>query len=463
MRHRIHGELNWPRDKARTRLSTGFEDSRPVKPIRLITLAPGHFHAALVQKRMPPGVHRRSFIYGPLDRDTVAHVERIASFNARDVEPTEWELDLRAGPDWLERFQREQPGNTVVLSGRNRPKIDLMLAAAGCGLSILADKPWIVEHADFPKLEELFHEADLRDVLAWDVMTERHEVTNRLMRELVADPRLFGPWRAGTPAEPALVLESVHFLKKWVAGRPLSRPWWWFDPSISGEAMADVGTHLADLALWFVAPDQPVDHRADVRVLDADRWPLVLAEDEFRFVTLLPGYPEDLAHRIVEGQLYYAGNNSTVVALRGVHVKLTTRWEFESAPGGGDTHNAIAHGMRSSVAIRQHPAHRPELFVTAADPADHADLAGALTAKCADLAARFPGVGFEDRDTELRLLIPDDLRAGHESHFAAVMDEYCRYFHAPRAVPSWERPALLAKYFMTTKAVELARQKRPGV
>ena len=88
-----------------------------MKPIRLITLAPGHFHAALVQKRMTPGVHRRAYVYGPLDRDTVAHVDRIAAFNARADDPTDWEVDLRAGPDWLERFLREQPGNTVVLSG----------------------------------------------------------------------------------------------------------------------------------------------------------------------------------------------------------------------------------------------------------------------------------------------------------------------------------------------------------
>jgi hypothetical protein len=434
-----------------------------VKPIRLITLAPGHFHAALVQKRMAPGVHRRTYVYGPLDRDTVAHVERIAAFNARDDEPTDWELDLRAAPDWLERFQREQPGNTVVLSGRNRPKIDLMLAAAGCGLGVLADKPWVVEQSDFSKLEEFFHEADLRDALAWDVMTERHEVTNRLMRELVGDQNLFGPWRAGTAEQPALVLESIHFLKKWVAGRPLSRPWWWFDPSTSGESMADVGTHLADLALWFVAPDLPVDHRADIQILDADRWPLVLSEDEFRFVTLLPGYPTELAHRIVEDQLYYAGNNSATFTLRGVHVKLTTRWEFESAPGGGDTHNAIAYGVRSTIAIRQEPGHRRELFVTAVDAADRAGLATALAAKCTDLAGRYSGLTLEDRGTEIHFIVPDDLRTGHESHFAAVMDEYARYFQTPRAVPAWERPNLLAKYFITTKAVELARQKRPGV
>jgi hypothetical protein len=434
-----------------------------VKPIRLITLAPGHFHAALVQKRMAAGVHRRTFVYAPLDLDTAAHVERIAAFNDHADEPTDWQLDLRAGKDWLERFQREQPGNTVVLSGRNRPKINFMLTAAGCGLNVLADKPWIVEHADFPKLEELLREADLREILAWDVMTERHELTNCLMRELVSDPNLFGLWRAGSEQEPALVLESVHYLKKSVAGRPLARPWWWFDPTISGEAIADVGTHLADLALWMVSPDQSVDYRTEVRLLDADRWPLVLSENEFRIVTLLGGYPKELSHRIVEDQLYYAGNNTAALSIRGVHIGLTARWEFEASPGGGDTHSALARGRRSSVAIRQAPGERPEIFVTAVDPADHSRLERALNAKCGDLEAGFPGLGIEDRGNELRLIIPETLRTDHESHFAAVMDEYCRYFHTPRAVPAWERPNLLAKYFITTKAVELGRQKRTGM
>ena len=44
----------------------------------------------------------------------------------------------------------------------------------------------------------------------------------------------------------------------------------------------------------------------------------------------LPGYPPELAGRVVEGQLYYAGNNSATLAVRGVHVKLTTLWEYES-------------------------------------------------------------------------------------------------------------------------------------
>jgi predicted dehydrogenase len=432
-----------------------------MKPIRLMTLAPGHFHAALVQKRMTPGVHRRCHVYAPLDADTVSHLDRLAGFNARQTDPTTWEVDLRAGTDWRERFEREQPGNTVVLSGRNRPKIDLMRLAVGHGLNVLADKPWVVEAADFPKLDELFRDADLREVLVSDVMTERHEVTNRLQRELIRDPHIFGRWQTGTPKQPALVLESVHHLKKAVAGRPLVRPWWWFDAGISGEAMADVGTHLADLALWMIAPEQAVDYRTEIRMLDAEGWPLPLDEEQFSELTGFAGYPPALAGRVVNGQLYYAGNNTAAFALRGIHVKLSTVWEYEG--GGGDTHLSMALGTRAKLAIRQPPGTQPELFVTPTDPAYRAEVLHAVQRRCARLQWSFPGLGFADRGTEIQLLIPDRLRTGHESHFAAVLEEYVRYFNTPRAVPPWERPKILAKYFITTRAVEMAREKRPTV
>lgn len=432
-----------------------------MRPIRLMTLAPGHFHAALVQKKAVPGVARKGYVYAPLDADLVAHLDRLAGFNARPDDPTDWEVEVRAGANFLERFLRETPGNTVVLSGRNRPKIDLILAAVNANVHVLADKPWVVEAADFPKLEQALRDAELREVLVWDVLTERHEITNRVVRELVRDPAIFGSWTSGTPDHPGLTLESVHHLKKAVAGRSLRRPWWWFDPSISGEAMADVGTHLADLALWFIAADVPVDHRRDVTVLDADRWPLVLTEEQFRDLTGLPDYPPELAPRVVEGQLYYAGNNSATVVARGVHVRLTTLWEYESA--GGDTHAATARGTRAAVTVRQSPGGPPEVFVSATAAAGHAELVEKVRDKFEVWPHRFAGVEVEDRGIEARVTIPADLRTGHEDHFAAVLAEFVRYFNAPRAVPDWERPNALARYFITTRAVELARQKRPTV
>jgi predicted dehydrogenase len=432
-----------------------------MRPIRLMTLAPGHFHAALVQKRTVPGVARRAFVYAPLDADLVAHLDRVAAFNARPDDPTDWELDVRAGPNFLDRFLRETPGNTAVVSGRNRPKIDLILAAVNANVHVLADKPWVVEATDFPKLEQALRDAEVREVLVWDVLTERQEITNRLMRELVRDPAIFGGWATGTAEQPALTLESVHHLKKTVAGRPLLRPWWWFDPATSGEAMADVGTHLADLALWFIAPDFPIDYRRDVTVVDADRWPVVLAEEQFRELTGLPGSPPELAPRVVEGQLYYAGNNAVTLTVRGVYARLTTLWEYESA--GGDTHAATARGTLATVTVRQSPGGPPEVFVSANRSADHPGLVERLRDKCDAWPQRFAGLEVEDRGTELRVILPDELRTGHEDHFAEVLREFVRYFLAPRAVPDWERTNALARYFITTRAVELARQKRPAL
>jgi predicted dehydrogenase len=434
--------------------------SDAMKPIRLITLAPGHFHAALVQKRMLPEVHRRSYVYAPLDSDSIAHLDRIAAFNSRSENPTNWEIDFRSSENWLERFVREQPGNTVVLSGRNRTKIDLMRLAVSQGLHVLADKPWVVEYADFPKLEQLYREVNLREVLLWDSMTERQEVTFRLLRELAGDSEIFGTWQVGTPDYPALTLESLHYLKKSVSGQSLVRPWWWFDPAISGEALADVGTHLADLAIWFIAPEYPVDYQKDIHFVDADRWPLILSENQFSTLTALPGYPAEIAGRVVNGQLYYAGNNTVNFTLRGVNVKLGTRWEYENPTAGGDTHSAVALGTQARVTVRQLLGSQPEVFVRVISSAKHEGFIRRLEEKVKELQAHFPGLAAVDLGTEAHLIIPDALRTGHEAHFSAVLEEFARYFNTPRSVPHCERANALAKYYITTKGVELGRLKR---
>jgi predicted dehydrogenase len=431
-----------------------------MKQIRLITLAPGHFHAALVQKRMLPEVNRRSYVYGPLDADTIAHLNRLASYNSRLDDPTSWEIDFRSGPNWPERFAREQPGNTVVISGRNKPKIELMRLAIGSGLNVLADKPWVIDSADFPKLEELFQEAALREVLLWDVLTERHEITNLLLRELVCSPDLFGNWQEGTPEYPALAIESTHYLKKKISGLPLVRPWWWFDPAVSGEALADVGTHLADLAIWLIAPDQSVDYRSEISLLNADRWPLVLSEDQFCGLTALPAYPPEIDGRVVNGQLYYAGNSSITFTLRKAHVKLSVMWELESPTDDPDVQNAIAYGTKARVAVRTSPDKQRELFISPLKPAERMELCRLLTRKVEELNNRFPGLNVIDRGSEVQVIIPDALRTTHESHFGAVLEEFARYFSSPRAVPPWESSNALARYYITTMGVELARQKR---
>jgi len=432
-----------------------------IRPIRLITLAPGHFHAALVQKHMALGVHPRAYVYAPLDDDLAAHLAKLAGFNSRESVPTAWELDVRTGPNYLERCLREQPGNTLVIAGRNRPKIDLILAGVTNGLFVLADKPWVIRAADFPKLERVFAEADLRDVFAKDMMTERFEITSRLQYELVRDPDVFGKWTTGAADRPALTLESVHYLKKTVAGSPLRRPPWWFDVDVAGEAIADVGTHLADLALWLFNSEPAIDYRRDVKVLDATCWPTRLSREQFTSLTGLNEIPAELLAKSGDGpDLLYRGNGTTNLQIRGIHTRLTTRWDYEAPLGQIDSHESVAVGTKSRVIIRPTPnaqgAKASELFVSAVEPGNHAWIVKAVRHWCDDWQEQYPGLLAVDRGDTVHIQVPDELRTVHEDHFAAVFAEYREDFANRRHIPAVERTQLLAKYFITTRAVELA-------
>src|SRR6476619_98777 len=107
------------------------EGGAAVPDVRLMTVDPGHFHAALIQKAMYPGVSPRVDVFAPLGPDLCEHLKRIAAFTTRPEQPTEWRTELHASPDSFERMLRERPGNVVVLSGRNRGKIDRVLASVG--------------------------------------------------------------------------------------------------------------------------------------------------------------------------------------------------------------------------------------------------------------------------------------------------------------------------------------------
>ncbi len=98
-------------------------------------------------------------------------------------------MEVHTSSDYFERMLREHPGNVVVLSGRNRGKIDRIAASVSAGLNVLGDKPWILKSEDLPKLEQTLAEADKRGVVAYDIMTERFEITSILQRALVERSR----------------------------------------------------------------------------------------------------------------------------------------------------------------------------------------------------------------------------------------------------------------------------------
>lgn len=420
--------------------------------LHLVVLNPGHFHAALVLKQQLAGVDSHVVVYAPPEDDLNKFCNHISRFNGRAVQPTHWALDIRSSPNWFERFLDERPGNTVVIAGRNKLKIDLILAAVSNGYCVLSDKPWIIDATDFAKLERVYIEADRRDVFAWDIMTERFEVTSRVQRELMADSLVFGTLVSGSASEPAMVLESIHYLLKSVAGAPLRRPVWWFDPAVAGESLADVGTHLADLAMWLGFPNQPIDHVRDIELIDSRHWPTPVHRQDFQAIADLPNVPLELSHLLKGDQLQYAGNGTVLYKLRSHFVRLTALWGVRSESPDGDTHFSVARGSRATIVVQHDSSFGPgpHVFVVPAESTDREELFAVLNRHCENWSR--PGVLYEvqERTNKIHIRIPDSERTAHESHFASVLNEFQEYFHHRDRIPPWERPNLLAKYAVTT-------------
>jgi len=427
--------------------------------VRLVTLDPGHFHAGLIQKEMYPGVAETVHVYAPLGPDLLAHLGRIAAFNGRAERPTRWQLEVHAGADPLARMLREKPGNVVVLSGRNDGKIDAIAASVEAGLNVLADKPWLIAASDFPKLERALDLADRKGLVAFDVMTERNEVTTILQGELAHDAAVVGTIGKGSPAEPAIELTSVHHLMTVVAGSVNLRPAWFFDTGVQGEGLGDVAAHLVDLVPFILFPGQAIDYRSEIAVLSARKWPTPLDRAQLLRLTGEKQLDPALAGRLKGDRLDYVANGEVSYRIRGTHARVKVLWNYEAPEGGGDTHVAIVRGSRARLEILQGAEQkwRPELYVVPLRAEDGPALRLALEARVAVLAKARPGLAVEAEGARLRVVVPDVYRVGHEAHFAQVTERFLGYMKDPSSLPKWEKANMLAKYYVTTKAVELSR------
>jgi hypothetical protein len=102
--------------------------------VRLVTLDPGHFHAALVQKSMYKNVEPVVHVYAPAGSDVKWHLERIEAYNSRKDEPTKWKEEVYTGNDFFEKMLADKAGNVVVLAGNNQKKTEYIAKSINAGL-----------------------------------------------------------------------------------------------------------------------------------------------------------------------------------------------------------------------------------------------------------------------------------------------------------------------------------------
>src|SRR5690606_8678389 len=92
--------------------------------VTLMTLDPGHFHAALVQKTMYQGVDSTLYVFAPEGPDVNDFLTKIETYNSRSEEPTQWKVEVSYGGDYLDRMIAQKPGNVMIVAGKNSQKID---------------------------------------------------------------------------------------------------------------------------------------------------------------------------------------------------------------------------------------------------------------------------------------------------------------------------------------------------
>ena len=311
--------------------------------VEFITVDPGHFHAALVQKSMYEQVSSDVYVYAPEGPDVQQHLGRIASYNNRATDPTKWNEIIYTGADFFEKMLSDKSGNVVVLSGNNRKKAEYITKSVNSGLNVLADKPMIISPNDFPKLEEAFRVADEKGILLYDIMTERFEVTTIMQKLLSLNEEVFGTLITGSKENPAVTKVSVHHFSKIVSGSPLIRPAWFFDVEQQGEGIVDVTTHLVDLVQWECFPDQ-ILNPTDITMVSAKRWPTLISKDEFKVVTGFDNFPDYLQKDIKDWKLNVFANGEMIYKIKGIFAKVSVEWKYQAPPGGGDTHYSVMHG-----------------------------------------------------------------------------------------------------------------------
>lgn len=426
--------------------------------VRIITLDPGHFHAALLQKSMYDEIDSVVHVYAPDGSELDNHMKLVDSYNSRADNPTSWKHEIYRGADYLDKMFSDKAGNVVIISGNNKLKSNYISRVIDSGMNVLADKPLAIDIEGFKSLEAAFSKAKEMNVLLYDIMTERYNIYYILQRALSQDTTFFGQLEKGTLDNPAVMQQSVHHFFKNVSGKPLVRPVWFYDVEQEGRGLVDITTHMVDLIQWECFPDVVLDYKKDINMLSAKEWPTKLSLDQFKQSTKAEQYPEYLQKYITNGVLNVMSNGEMNYTIKGVHARVGIQWNFEAPEGSGDTHFAKMRGTKANILIKQgkEQGFKPVVYLEMLKSADQPEKQ--VENAIAKLQNAYPGVSIIKAGELWKLVIPEKYKVPHEEHFAEVVKNYLTYIKGT-PLPAWEVPNMLAKYYTTTKAAEIAKGK----
>lgn len=429
--------------------------------IGVVVLDPGHFHASLLQKDTLTDVNDTIRIYAPEGIGVNQYMESIDSYNHRTTSPTTWKKEIYVGDNYLQKMLTEHKGDVVVLAGNNQKKTCYIVESIKAGYNVLADKPLAINQQDFKRLTEAYQLAKERNLLLYDLMTERYDILNIIEKELLHQTELFGELQKGSAAHPSVTMESTHHFFKTVSGKPLIRPAWYYDVEQQGEGIADVTTHLIDLINWQCFPNKTIHYQSDVKVFTAKHWPTPITLAEFNQSTQATSFPAYLKQCTKNNVLEVMANGSLSYTVKGVCVGMKVTWNYAPPAHGGDTFTSIKKGSKATLKIVQNEKNEfvKELYIQKAADVDCNTFDTQLQKTIGQLQKTYPFLSVKNKSNGIYLIdIPHKNRLGHEDHFGKVAKAFLHYVRN-KDIPEWENENTLTKYYITTTAVEMAKNE----
>lgn len=411
----------------------------------MTVIDPGHYHASLIQKNNLKGVSQVVKVYAPAGMELDSYLATVDSFNSREESPTSWKEELHVSEHFLDSLPPASKGDFVVLAGKNRNKSAYIKKAIECGYSVLSDKPMAISSHDYEELAYAYDLAESKGLAICDLMTERYDVLNAILRRVISDRDFFGKIEN-------VSVSSVHHFYKEVSGTTLKRPAWYYDVTQQGEGIADVTTHLLDLIFWQCFPGQAVAPE-DITNLMAFHYPTPVSQEQYEQSTGISVFPDYLSSAVdCNGLLQVMSNGWISFLMKGIPVRVEVRWDYEAPTKSGDTSESSYIGEKASVQLVQNArtGFNRQLSVNGSG--------SSLKLLAEKLAEEYEGliVNMADEGTMV-LDMPQDKKPGHEEHFNMVAASFLSMIDAGK-VPVWEKMNTLTKYKITTSAVKLSSQ-----
>jgi predicted dehydrogenase len=425
----------------------------------LLIINPGHFHAALTLKEPHPAISNEVYVYAPRGQELEQFLSIVESFNQKPEDPTAWKLHVYRGEDYLDTAIRERKGDIVILAGRNDLRMGMIHRLHSEGFHVLADKPWLISHKQAGLLKKTLSKSQ---PIVIDIMTSRHQVSNRIRKTLTQDRHVFGELLVPTDGTPSFNMESVHCVSKTVNGKPLVRPTWHFDIKVQGKGIVDILSHLVDIAHWTLFPDQVINYERDVAIKQVKSWTTKIPLETFKRVT---GYlfTEPLQEYVTDNVLEHECNCSIEYTVKDIPIHVRSTWILESLQGGGDAHHSLIRGTLSDLITRQlhERGYKHELVVKPRDMRHAGEIDKALGKVLKELEDTIPGVTRSIQGDEFIINIPPEHETGHEEHFAQVFNQFIKYIESGK-LPSEENPNTVTKYILLAEAQKNEQQKKPS-